>query len=370
MVSDCALFRPVKVGNLQLQHRVVLAPLTRQRADGLRAPGELQVEYYTQRTTPGGLLLTEANVISPTAGGFPGVPGIYSDSQIRAWRKVANAVHAKGGHIFLQLYHIGRASDSCFMDGYPIVGPSAIPISGISDYTGRIYEVPHELTVAEIKQVIQDFVQAAKNAIVAGFDGVEIHGANGYLIDQFLNSSSNTRTDAYGGSPQKRCRFALEVVDAVTAALGDERVAIRFSPWSEFQDMKDDAAYETWGYVISQLQANHPNLAWVHMIEPRDDFSRTTKNDTTNSLDPFRAVWKGTFISAGGYTTRPELARKVADDTGNLIAIGRAFIANPDLVDRLKNGWELNKYDRKTFYTRGPVGYIDYPTYAQVKSKA
>ncbi|KAI9323285.1 hypothetical protein BX666DRAFT_1847834 [Dichotomocladium elegans] len=370
MVSESTLFCPLKVGNLELQHRVVLAPLTRRRATDARVPGKLHIEYYTQRATSGGLLITEGIFISPSAGGYRGVTGIYNDDQIRAWKAVTDAVHAKGGYIFLQLWHVGRATDPSLINGQPIVSASPIPILGISSDTGKAFQVPHALSIDEIKHITNDYAQAARNAMAAGFDGVEIHGANGYLIDQFLNSSSNTRTDAYGGSPQKRGRFALEVVDAVTAAVGHERVGLRLSPWSEFQDVKDDAAYETWGHLVSQLQAHHPNLAYIHMVEPRDDFARTTKNDVINSLDPFRAIWKGTFISAGGYTTRPELARKVADDTGNLIAIGRAFIANPDLVDRLKNGWELNKYDRKTFYTPGPVGYIDYPTYAQLAGKS
>lgn len=183
-----------------------------------------------------------------------------------------------------------------------------------------------------------------------------------YLIDQFINTSSNIRTDKYGGSIENRCRFALEIVDAIVDAIGADRTSIRFSPWSDCLDMKDDTPYETWGYLVEQLQAKHPNLAYIHFIEPRDDFGRTTK-DTVNTLDPFRKVWKGPFISAGGYTTNPELAFKVAEETGNLIAFGRTFIANPDLVERLKNGYPLNRYDRNTFYVDTKEGYIDYPFY-------
>lgn len=338
MVSSSALFSPIQVGAFKLQHRVVLAPLTRFRADDNHVPTELQKEYYAQRATPGGLLISEATFISPTSGLYPHAPGIYTQEQIDAWKTVTDAVHAKQGVIFLQLWNVGRATSSIFMNGHTPDSASAIPISGTSLFTGKEWEVPHALTVEEIKGIVNDYAQPAKNAIEAGFDGVEIHSANGYLLDQFINTSSNKRTDEYGGPIENRCRFTLEVVDAVTKAIGAERVGIRFSPWSEFQDMADDTPYDTWGYLVSQLQEKHSDMAYLHMIEPRDDFSRKTKNDTVNSLDPFRKIWKGVFISAGGYTTNPELAKKVAEETGNLVAIGRAFIANPDIVERLRNG--------------------------------
>ncbi|KAI9318001.1 hypothetical protein BX666DRAFT_1933769 [Dichotomocladium elegans] len=363
MVAESSLFRSIKVGKAKLKHRIVLAPLTRFRADENYIPTDLQVEYYSQRTTDGGLLISEATPITFLAGGYPHVPGIYNKDQIQGWKKITDAVHAKGGVFYMQLWHMGRASDSALLDGHRPVSASAIAISGNHPLTGKPYEIPQPLTVDEIKAIVQDYAQAAKNAVAAGCDGVEIHSANGYLPDQFINSASNKRTDEYGGTIENRTRFTLEIVDAVTAAIGDERTAVRFSPWSEFQDVRDDTPYETWGYMIDRLQKRHPNLAYIHMIEPRDDFSRTTKNDTVNSLDPFRAIWKGPFISAGGYTTHPDLAAKVADETGNLIAIGRAFIANPDIVERMKNGWPLTKYNRDTFYTPGPVGYTDYPTY-------
>lgn len=368
-VSESALFKPIKVGNLELKHRVVLAPLTRLRNDEKHVPVDLMTEYYTQRSTPGGLLIAEATFISPMAGEYRGAPGLYSKEQIEAWKKVTAAVHEKDGYIYSQLWHVGRATSSKLLPNNATpVSASAVAIQG-KNMLGEDYEVPRELSVEEIKQTVQDYAQAAKNAIEAGFDGVEIHGANGYLIDQFINTSSNKRTDEYGGSIENRTRFCLEVVDAVVAAVGAERVGIRLSPWSEFQDMADETPYETWGYIASQLQARHPNMAYLHFIEPRDDFSRKTKNDTVNSLDPFRKAWKGPFISAGGYTTHPELATKIADETGNLIAIGRAFIANPDIVERLKNGWPLNKYNPQTFYGGDHVGYTDYPFYDQTSSK-
>ncbi|KAG2227077.1 hypothetical protein INT45_003807 [Circinella minor] len=373
MVSNSALFQPIKVGNHQLEHRVVLAPLTRFRGDENHVPTDLQAEYYAQRATKGGLLITEATFINGRdAGGYPCVPGIYNQEQIEGWKKVTSAVHEKGGLIYLQLWHVGRATLRCFLPNKAQpVSASDIPIQGPSMVDpSQEHEVPRSLSIDDIAEITQEYAQASKNAVAAGFDGVEIHGANGYLIDQFLNTSSNFRTDQYGGSIENRGRFALEVVKAVSDAIGAERVGIRLSPWSEFQDMKDDTPYETWGYLIEQLQKNHSDLAFVHMIEPRDDFSRKTRNDTVNTLDPFRAVWKGSFISAGGYTTKPELATEVADKTGNLIAIGRAFIANPDIVYRLKNSIPLTKYNRDTFYTPGPVGYTDYPFAEQEEVKA
>ncbi|KAI9485027.1 hypothetical protein BDB00DRAFT_773772 [Zychaea mexicana] len=364
MASNSALFQPMKVGNAQLEHRVVLAPLTRFRSDANHVPTALQEEYYAQRATKGGLLISEATFISPTAGAYPGAPGIYTEEQIVAWKRVTDAVHAKGGIIYVQLWHVGRATSSVLLpNNAQPVSASEVAIQGPCLFTpGKDFEVPHALTVEEIAGITQDYAQAAKNAVAAGFDGVEIHGANGYLLDQFTNTSSNKRTDQYGGSIENRTRFTLEVVKTISDAIGAERVGIRLSPWSEFQDMADETPYDTWSHIVRELKAHHANMAYLHMIEPRDDFSRKTENDTVNTLDPFRELWKdGVFMSAGGYTTKPELATEVADKTGNLIAIGRAFIANPDIVYRLKNGVPLTRYNRDTFYTQGAVGYTDYP---------
>ncbi|KAG2227074.1 hypothetical protein INT45_003804 [Circinella minor] len=364
MTSNSALFRPIKVGNSQLEHRVVLAPLTRFRSDENHVPTDLQREYYSQRSTKGGLLISEATFINPYAGAYPGAPGIYNQEQIEGWKKVTSAVHEKGGIIYLQLWHVGRATTSVILPNNALpVSSSPVAMKGRNNYSKKEYEVPHALTVEEIQLILKDYAQAAKNAIAAGFDGVEIHGANGYLLDQFLNDNLNKRTDQYGGSIENRARFHLEAVNAVTNAIGAERVGIRLSPWSEANGISDSTPYETWGYLVNELQKNHSNMAYIHMIEPRDDFSRRTRNDTANSLDPFRRIWKGVFFSAGGYTTNPQLAARIADETGNLIVLGRAFIANPDIVERLKNGWPLNKYNRKTFYSNGPVGYTDYPFY-------
>ncbi|ORZ00110.1 hypothetical protein BCR43DRAFT_555630 [Syncephalastrum racemosum] len=362
-----ALFQPVKIGTHQLQHRIVLAPLTRLRASPeTRVPSPLAVEYYAQRTTPGGLLISEGTVISAESGGYPGSPGIWNVEQVEGWRKVTEAVHAKGGVIFSQISHIGRAASRLWMPNKTLpLAPSPIAIQGDAFFGGGPYEIPHALTVPEIKDVVQQHVIAAKRAIEAGFDGVEVHAANGYLLDEFINSSSNKRTDEYGGSIENRARIILETVEAVVKAIGEQRTGIRFSPWSDFQDMKDDTPYATWGYLTEQLQAKHPNLAYLHFIEPRDDMlvpDADLSKKAHLTLDPFRAIWRGAFISAGGYTTSPKLAGEVADKTGDLVAFGRSYIANPDLVLRLKHAWPLNPYDRSTFYTTSEAGYTDYPT--------
>ncbi|KAL0082818.1 hypothetical protein J3Q64DRAFT_1863510 [Phycomyces blakesleeanus] len=366
-----ALFTPIKVGSSLLRHRIVMSPLTRLRADADHVPVPLTTEYYQQRASEGGLLVAEATFIAEDAGVYPSAPGIYNDKQIEAWKNVTKAVHDKGGSIYLQLWHVGRATVSAWIPGSKLpVSASAIAING-KNTAGMDYEVPRVLAVEEISQITQTYADAAKNAISAGFDGVEIHGANGYLIDQFINTSSNIRTDQYGGSIENRTRFALEVVEGVSKAIGEERTAIRLSPWSGFQDMKDDTPYETWGYLVNQLQERHPRLAYLHFIEPRDQFINdgnptADRGDAVESYstEPFHKAWKGPFITAGGYTTIPKRAFKAAEKLENtLVAFGRSFIANPDLPLRIKNDWPLNDYNRSTFYGGGSVGYTDYPFY-------
>jgi 2,4-dienoyl-CoA reductase-like NADH-dependent reductase (Old Yellow Enzyme family) len=362
-MSTKAIFSPIKVGNNLLKHRVVLAPLTRLRATVDAIPTDLQVEYYKQRASEGGLLITEATGISRLSGGYPHAPGIYNKSQIENWQKVTKAVHAKKGSlIFLQLWHIGRAGSKYLNPNQEeVVSASSIAITG-KNMAGGDYEVPHALEIDEIKAIVQDYRQAALNAIEAGFDGVEIHGANGYLIDQFINSSSNKRTDIYGGSIENRSRFALEVIDAIVEVVGAERTAIRLSPGAAFQDMKDDTPVETWSHLTSEIQTKHPNLSYLHFIEARGDMMGESVN-TVDTLEPYRQIWKGPFITAGGFSTNIEHAIDTAEKTGNLIAFGRTFIANPDLPERLRNSWELNKYDRSTFYVQSAEGYTDYPVY-------
>jgi 2,4-dienoyl-CoA reductase-like NADH-dependent reductase (Old Yellow Enzyme family) len=374
-----ALLQPVKVGRHLLQHRVVLAPLTRFRANAESVPQDVMAEYYKQRASAGGLMITEGTFITRLAGGYPNTPGIWSEEQIQAWRKITDAVHQEqeegGGRatFFLQLWHIGRQNSSKLNPNQEqIVGPSAIKMEGLSllTYMGLEHEVPHELTVDEIKDTINDYRQAALNAMRAGFDGVEIHCANGYLPDQFINSYSNQRTDEYGGSTANRCRFILELADALSEAIGEDRVALRFSPGGEFGGVKDEDPKKTFTYLMSQLQETHPNLAYIHCIETRADFFADDEVNTKNSLDPYRNAWKGPFISAGGFSTSLDHAEELVERTGDLIAFGRAFIANPDLPERIRNGWELNPYDRNTFYQGGAEGYTTYPFYEENNKQA
>lgn len=363
-MSTKAIFSPIILGNNLLKHRVVLSPMTRFRATDKAVPSDLQVEYYKQRASDGGLLITETTFIDPLSGGLPHVPGVYNKEQIEGWKKVTSAVHEKKGTIFIQLAHLGRAGSKYLNPNQEqVVSSSPIGIQGKS-IVGADYEVPRALEIEEIKTIIGQFVQAALNAIEAGFDGIEIHGANGFLIDQFINSNSNTRTDLYGGSIENRTRFARELIDSAVEAIGAERVAIRLSPGGAFHDMGDESFVETWSYLISEIQKKHANLAYIHLIEPRFDvFSDDVS--VVNSLDPFRQIWKGPFIASGGFSTTSQHAIALAEKTGNLISFGRAFIANPDLPERLKNGWELNKYDRNTFYGGSADGYIDYPFYGE-----
>ncbi|KAL0083692.1 hypothetical protein J3Q64DRAFT_1748762 [Phycomyces blakesleeanus] len=358
-----ALFSPVKIGHHSLKHRIVLAPLTRFRASSEGVPTPDMATYYGQRATNGGLLITEATFISQLSGGFPNAPGIYTAAQIEGWKQVTKEVHSKGGVIFLQLWHLGRASSSSMLpNNERPVSASELAIPGKNRF-GEPNEVPRALTLPEIHATTQDYVKAAKNALEAGFDGVEVHSANGYLLDQFINSSSNKRTDIYGGSIENRTRFTLEVVKAVSEAIGADRTGLRLSPWSEFQGMEDETPYETWGYIVKELQTRLSGLSYLHIVEPRVKFFTDDRSTATETLDPFRSVWKGAFISAGGYTLDPEKATSHSEATGDLVAFGRAFIANPDLVERIRHQWKLTPYDRSTFYTPGNKGYTDYKIY-------
>ncbi|KAH9009990.1 NADH:flavin oxidoreductase/NADH oxidase [Lactarius hengduanensis] len=357
--SVSSLFQPLRVGTVDLQHRVVMAPLTRLRANKDRVHGELAKTYYTQRSSvPGTLIISEATIIAPQAAGYPNVPGIWSDAQVAAWKSITDAVHANGSYIFLQLWAPGRAAIPAILKqegDFDLVAPSPIPIEN---------NVPRELTVAEINEYVQLYSKAASNAIKAGFDGVEIHAANGYLPDQFLQTVSNERTDEYGGSLENRVRFPLEVVNAIVAAVGAERTAIRLSPWSQFQDMGMKDPLPTFTTFIERIRDEHPNLAYIHVIEPRmNNFTAAdvTDENRAHSNEVLRKVWGDRpYIAAGG------MDRATAIDTvskyGGLVAFGRHFIANPDLPLRLKEGVPLTGYNRDTFYVaESAAGYIDYP---------
>ncbi|CAK5262275.1 unnamed protein product [Mycena citricolor] len=353
MTSIPKLFQPIVVGDIQLKHRVVMAPLTRFRADDKNVPLSHVKEYYSQRgSVEGTLLVTEACFIDERAGGYPNVPGIWSEAQIAAWKEVTEAVHAKGSFIYLQLWALGRAAQPGVLGENPYVSASDVPLK-ISEY-------------------VQLYARAAVNAVEkAGFDGVEIHGANGYLVDQFLQDVSNTRSDEYGGSVENRTRFALEVVDAVVAAVGQKKSAIRLSPWNNFQDMGMENPKPTFSYLLEQIKARHPELAYIHAVEPRSKGFEVLDDSSLpegTSNDFIRDIWTSSdsprrLVSAGGYSR--EAAIKDGEK-GDLVAFGRQFISNPDLPARLLHDYSLNPYDRTTFYSAGtldPKGFTDYPFY-------
>jgi N-ethylmaleimide reductase len=369
-MSFDTLYTPLKLGALALDHRVVMAPLTRLRS---RQPGDipqpLNAEYYGQRASRGGLIISEATDIAEQARGYPGAPGIYSPEQIAGWRKVTDAVHAQGGKIVLQIWHTGRVSHSSMQPGGSLpVAPSAVAVHGMGhmDASGNPvpFETPRALEPAEIAGIVAAFAQATRNAREAGFDGVEVHSANGYLIDQFLQDGSNRRTDAYGGPIANRVRFLLEVVDAVAAAWSADRVGVRLSPWGKFNGMHDSDPGALFDHAAAQLRQR--GLAYLHVVEPRAD-----QNSDVNALDPnapdaasrVKAAFGGPVISAGGYV-RKTAAQAVAEGRADAIAFGRLFIANPDLPERLRRDAGLNRYDRSTFYGGDARGYTDYPPLA------
>lgn len=353
------LFTPFKMGRFELAHRMVYPPLTRQRAIE-RVPIPLMGQYYAQRATAGGLMISEGTYVSQTAIGYPGAPGVWTQEQVEAWKPVVQAVHDKGAIFFTQLWHCGRSSHPDLTGGRAPVSASALRLAGEVDLgNGKtdVHPVPVALDLAGIKATVNDYRTAARNAIDAGFDGVELHGANGYLIDQFTKSSTNKRTDDYGGSIENRCRFALEVVAAVVEEIGADRVGIRLSPFTEFQDATDETPYGTYIYLVEQLNQYH--LSYLHMIEARVNGIFSVENPT-GSLEPFRKVFNGPFITAGSFKAETG-AEAVQSGHADLVAYGRDWIANPDLPTRFQQGAPLNKYDRNTFYAPGPKGYTDYP---------
>ena len=368
-----SLFSTVKIGPYQLKHRLAMAPLTRMRAEkpGL-APRPLNAEYYAQRATPGGLIIAEASPVAATAFGSPGVPGIYSAQQVAGWRKVVDAVHAKGGIIFLQLWHVGRVSHSSFQPGGVLpVSASAVAISpewktATADGKVVTYETPRALETGEISDVVDAFRQAAKNALAAGFDGVEIHGANGYLLEQFLQSRSNLRTDRYGGSIENRARLLLEITQAAIEVWGANRVGVRLSPYGIANDSGEPDPMPLYTHVV---QAFNPlGLAYLHFIEPRSSGAGRAEVNWQNvpsAMVLFRPMWNGILIAAGGFTGETAEAA-IADGHADAVAFGRIFISNPDLPRRLQRGFPLAPYNRKTFYGGDVAGYTDYPEHDEM----
>ncbi|KAJ3994556.1 hypothetical protein F5050DRAFT_462708 [Lentinula boryana] len=372
-VSDTPkLFQPIRVGRLNLQHRIVYPPQTRYKAtrNGHVPLLPIVKEYYSQRASmPGTLMITEAVLVSDKAGGKTHLPGIWSQEQISAWKVIVDEIHAKGCFVFIQIWALGRAAeyeDPGLQDEsqpFEYVSASDIQLFGLKD------KPPRPLTVSEIKEYVLDFGKAAANAVnKAGFDGVEVHAANGYLCDQFTQEVSNNRTDEYGGSIEHRCKFVLDVMQEVANAVGQERVGVRLSPWSLFQNMRMPDPIPTFRYLVTKLKEELPGLAYLHLVEPRINGSKTEVVDNivhTDSNDFLRDIWRPRIlISAGNYTR--ETGMRTADEKGDLIAFGRFFISNPDLPDRLMRDLPLAPFDRDTFYIRGDIsgrGYTDYPLY-------
>ncbi|MFM0455290.1 alkene reductase [Paraburkholderia nemoris] len=353
------LFQPVQLGPYQLANRIVMAPLTRSRADEHGIAGALIAEHYAQRASAG-LIISEGVNISPTARGYALTPGICGDAQIEGWRKVTEGVHARGGRIFPQLWHVGRVSHCALQPGGVLpVAPSAIRPEATS-YTASGFEpcpTPRALGTAEIPQIVDQYRCAAQNALAAGFDGVEIHAANGYLIEQFLRDSTNRRTDAYGGSLENRARFLLEVVEAVAGVCGGARTGIRLSPCSPVNGAALDSDPEaTYGHVVRQL--NTFDLAYIHVIEGVTQGPRELPDGF--DFQHLRRSFKGLYMANNGYDL--ELALNARQhDLADLVSFGRLYIANPDLVERLRIGARLNVPDRASFFGGGAAGYNDYP---------
>lgn len=334
-----------------------MAPLTRCRSVQDNIPNELMAAYYAQRASAG-LIISEATQISPLGIGYPCTPGIHNDAQVEGWKKVTKAVHDKGGKIFLQLWHVGRISHSSFHPGELPVAPSAIkPAGEVYTFEGmKEYETPKALSVEEIQAIVKEYVKGAKNAIEAGFDGVEIHGANGYLLDQFLRDGTNKRDDEYGGNIENRSRFLFAVIKAVTAEIGAERTGLRLSPSGTFNDMTDSDPQKHFTYVCEKLNAF--DLAYLHIVDALEGDIRHGANVV--ELSVLRDAYKGVLITCGGYDKDRGNA-VIKDELADAVAFGVLFIANPDLPERFQAGAALNEADVNTFYTQDEKGYTDYP---------
>ncbi|KAI1427765.1 NADH:flavin oxidoreductase/NADH oxidase [Xylaria sp. FL1777] len=381
--KNSPLFTPTRLGHIDLGHRIVQAPCTRMRCDiesrGIYVPGARVAKYYGDRASSGGLQISEATDICLDASAYPRVPGVFTDSQLHGWQKVTDAVHAKGGFIFCQLWHTGRASSTEMRGGKRPISSGDLPMSGkYLDGTDCVEDPPRPMSVDEIHDITKEWATAAKRAVeVAHFDGVEIHGANGYLLEQFLHDNINRRTDEYGGSLENRCRFLLEVVSAVSNSIGSERTGLRLSPFNYYQDTRDSDPNEHWLALCQKLASLPPTErpAYPRFDEVLDEeqklaaLAKYTCEPVTkqNSLTPFRRALEIAgikFLACGNFNCDNAVI-KLEKMEADLIVFGRHFVANPDLVNRLGNGWALNPYDRSTFYGADPLdkGYNDYPIY-------
>ena len=350
------LFDPIRIGDLQLANRIIMAPLTRCRAEPGRVPGDLIAEYYGQRADAG-LIISEATSVTPMGVGYPDTPGIWSAEQVQGWKKVTDAVHAKGGKIILQLWHVGRISDPIYLDGQLPVAPSAIKPAGHVSLVRPMkdYETPRALATEEIAGIVEAYRKGAENAREAGFDGVEIHGANGYLLDQFLRETANVRTDAYGGSIENRTRLLREVVQAVTSEIGGGRTGLRLSPVTPANDIGQDSHPQAL-YEAALAQLAPYDLAFVHVVEGATGGARDV---APFDYEQLRQRFDGAWMVNNGYDLT--LAQSALNDGADLVAFGKTYIANPDLVQRLRQGGPFNEPDRSTFYGGGEKGYTDYP---------
>ncbi|UFS63577.1 alkene reductase [Sulfurimonas sp. HSL-3221] len=352
------LFSPLNVGNITLNNRIVMAPLTRCRSVEEHRANAMMANYYAQRASAG-LIISEATMVSPMGMGYPATPGIYTPEQTASWKQVTQAVHDKGGKIYLQLWHVGRISHPSFLGGELPLAPSAVKPAGQTfTFEGmQDYVTPRPLETAEIPEIVAQYVDGAKNAVAAGFDGVEIHGANGYLIDQFLRDGTNRRKDAYGGSVENRSRFLLEIVEGVSAAIGADRTGVRLSPSGTFNDMSDSDPKTLFTHVLHRLSEHH--LAYVHIVDALEGDIRHGANVV--ELAALRDAYKGVLITCGGYDKARGNAI-IADGLADAVAYGLLYIANPDLPERFKADAPLNEPDPDTFYTQDEKGYLDYPT--------
>jgi N-ethylmaleimide reductase len=366
-MSRESLFTPLKLGSMQLPNRIVMAPMTRMRAGPDCVPTALNATYYSQRASAG-LIISEGTAISADAHGYPSDPGIYTAEQIAGWRLVTDSVHARGGRIVMQIAHNGRNSHSSLRpDGSVPVAPSAVPpnIPALTkDFQQVKAEIPRALESDEIAGIVSAFRQAAVNAMEAGFDGVELQGANSHLIEQFLEDGTNTRTDKYGGSPENRARFLMDIVEAVSAAIGAQRLGVRLSPFGQYGGIHDGNPAALFRFVIEELSKRH--IAYLHLIEARGSEIGLTDElheNAVNNAALFRPAFSGHLFSAAAYT--PDTAALAIDQNhADAIAFGRLFLANPDLVERIKEKHPLNTPDRSTFYGGAERGYTDYKTYA------
>lgn len=352
------LFTPVRLGPYELPNRIVMAPLTRNRAGDGNVPQAMTAEYYAQRASAG-LIITEASQVSPQGVGYPLTPGIHNDAQVAGWKLTTDAVHARGGRIFLQLWHVGRISHpSLQLDGALPVAPSPVrPEGDAFTYQGlQPFVTPRALRLDEIPDIIEQYRQAARNALVAGFDGVEVHAANGYLLDQFLRDGSNRRTDSYGGALENRSRILVEVIEAVTGIWGAERVGVRISPLNPFNSIADSQPQQTFHHVAQQL--GRFGLAYLHVVELASDGTHTSEQSVEWSA--LREAFGGLYMANGGYDlNRANTALAQAD--ADLVSFGTLFLANPDLPERFLRNAELNTPDPDTFYGSDERGYTDYP---------